>query len=72
MRIERSKRTNNVLMSLTTEEARLVELALESHMRMRGAQLADSTSIDGMDDIVSEITVSMEMSTRILEVTDGE
>lgn len=72
MRIQRSDKTGNVLISLSTNESIFMMSALESHMKMRGAQLADSTSINDMDAIAAEISTSMKMVTRLLEVTDDK
>lgn len=72
MRIEKSKRTGNVLMSLTPDEAQLTVMAFQSFSRITGAQLADSSELSETDRLVHDLYTAMEIMSRILEVTGGD
>ena len=72
MRIKRSPKSENLLMVLSPCEAQLMVSAFKSFTRMRGAELADSTEVSEMDEMVRDLSQAMDITSRIMEVMDDQ
>ena len=72
MRIKKSRKSKNLLMVLSPCEAHLMESAFKSFTRMRGAELADSTEVSEMDEMVRDLSQAMDITSRIMEVMDDQ